>query len=568
MLTRAIILYSLILFIIVVGVGILLFQFSENHIAEYQTIMQKGEKTEAFQGSQQKRFNVHKQFLSEDHLRKETDIKAEHSELVWEKKADDSKLIEHFQNLDFLSQENFQESPPTQIVRAIHSGDAVFDYFTQQLIAEDTHFARYQIPGHNFPEKIKSDPFMLAEAKSITYRLKDKLSTAELEGNLHLEMPLKGTLDCQKGYVDFQNSRAAFMGSENNPRIKYANINEDRQLFIESNEAELQFENEEKRPKVSSLEASGDTTVVYNNDYNLSAFKIRYEVPSEKIYAWSANADTPCEVKYKNDYIKSERILVNIPNKEIFFDKVNGNIKNETDFSCDQLIWNNRTQHLKLRNNVYLKHQGMGDLTTPHTIDIFQKENNGNKEIQFIEAKKETVITFVDNQKGYSHYLNCYGPLKMDYETQQILMNSSQMENKQVHFSNLMGDIFADSAILTYQKEGSRFVPLSLYMQGSVKVINRFNGHEKESGLELQNILADTITYFFEKKEMHLSSHSPNRVLLFDRINNMQMSAPAFIVTHDESYRPTVKGVGKTRLKFAERELQQMKYYFNLKDNP
>lgn len=408
-------------------------------------------------------------------------------------------------------------------------------------------------------------------------------SIIQLDGNVLMVTAERGTLAAQKGNIDCQGLRATFFGSETAPHVTYThdyatkkNPLEKIPLALQSSAMVMTLKKEEKTHLLDSLEAEGEVKARFNNEYEVNAERARYDHSNGKLHLYaSEDKSIRAQVRNFNDWIQSDSIELNTQEQELTFDKAQGALQNQTEFSADELIWNDKEHRLILKSNVYLKQQGVGDLTTPHSVIIIQKVIDGKKEIRSIEAEGEVVLTYVDNKKGFIHHLNCSGPMRIDNEKFQVFMQSSDGFNqeipseKQVHFSNLMGDIYADQAILTYKMENEKMMPNYLHMEGHVKLINRFNGHEKEVGLDLQNVLADSVDYFLDKREMHLSAHAPNRVLLFDRVKNMQMSAPAFIMTFDETLtKPTIRGLGQTRLKFADKELEQMKHYFNIKDTP
>lgn len=173
MFTRAFIAYSALLLAIIAIGGNSLFRLTEHGSDEYRSLVQKGEPSTEVSSTQQKRFNVHKQILSAHPQRQETDIKSEQSELVWEKKADSAEMVEHFHNLLCISQERFQESPPTQLIRTMQAQEAVFHYHSRQLTADNIQFARYSIPGYEVHENFTSKPFMQGEAKSAVCSFED-----------------------------------------------------------------------------------------------------------------------------------------------------------------------------------------------------------------------------------------------------------------------------------------------------------------------------------------------------------------------------------------------------------
>jgi hypothetical protein len=67
---------------------------------------------------------------------------------------------------------------------------------------------------------------------------------------------------------------------------------------------------------------------------------------------------------------------------------------------------------------------------------------------------------------------------------------------------------------------------------------------------------------------MTLAGVNGNRVLFFDKVNNVQMSAPSLKVRHDSStQKDSIQGLGDVRFTFIEKELEQLKEHFRLEES-
>jgi hypothetical protein len=401
-----------------------------------------------------------------------------------------------------------------------------------------------------------------------------------LDGDVCITTHEKGELSGQQAHINFESLKGELFGSHDCPCVTYKNDHchptkpsEKSALSIKSLSMVITLKKPEKELVLNGIEAKGEVKAIYNDDYEVICESSVYDPSSGKLYLYSSpDKMTLNQIKHLDDLIFSEALEIDTQKRELTFSKAHGTLKKTSQFSADEIIWNDKTQRLDLKKNVELKVQGIGDLATSRSLFIELKQVDGKREVKSIEGEGELLLNYVDNQKGFIHYLNSPGPLKIDHEKFQMFMEGATSTKEglsnyqQIHISNMMGDLYADQAILTYQFEENSYTPLTLHMEGNVKLINRFNGHEQETGLELQNILADSMDLFLQKREVYLKATPPHQVLIYDRVKNMQMSGPAFIMTYDENFKPTLRGVGQTRLKFAEKELQQMKTIFQLKD--
>ena len=85
-------------------------------------------------------------------------------------------------------------------------------------------------------------------------------------------------------------------------------------------------------------------------------------------------------------------------------------------------------------------------------------------------------------------------------------------------------------------------------------MLNRFAGLEEDRDLH-QYAIADIVEYVPKTMEMSFFSSNNRRVLFFDKVNNIQVSAPALKIKRDAATKKdTIKGMGDVRFSFAENE--------------
>lgn len=402
-----------------------------------------------------------------------------------------------------------------------------------------------------------------------------KISKIKLNGNTSLKMNRGEMLACQRAEIDCNSFSAIFNGSEDIPDVVFENSSSENEapLRISSLEMKLVLVNGQgAKPELNTIIADRDVRVEYNKDYHVQSDHAEYcHLPEGRLVLSSDPSDDSfCIMKHLiEDTIKSKQIVVNTEKRQLAFDHSQGVLQDQVEFSCDRLTWDDKARSLLLEKGVKIKQIGLGDLVTDYSVKIAIKDGE-SQEIRTIESEQDTTLSYADSNKGLMHKVTSYGPMKMDQEKLQITMESpleAYEKGKQVSFSDLTGDISADRAILTYTQQEGSFTPVHLHMEGHVHCINRYDGHLKESGMVLQYAMADTIDYYPEKQELILKGKNKERVLLFDKVKNMQMSAPSLTITNlDPAKKPKVQGSGDVRFKFADRELEQMRHYFHFED--
>jgi len=180
-----------------------------------------------------------------------------------------------------------------------------------------------------------------------------------------------------------------------------------------------------------------------------------------------------------------------------------------------------------------------------------------DKEIRHITCLGETTLRCY--QEDEEVYLICYGDLFLDHEKRTITMNSPQNtegeveEDVQLFFEDGKGKMFSDHAVLAYAVIEDQFTPLQLTLEGNVRMYHR-------EGPLLQYALADRSVFFVEKQEVHFKALETKRVLFYDRVNQLTMSAPEVKVKRDPSTKKdSVQGVGDVRFYLDEEELHQLR---------
>ncbi len=211
---------------------------------------------------------------------------------------------------------------------------------------------------------------------------------------------------------------------------------------------------------------------------------------------------------------------------------------------------------------------------TPHTLFMSLGERGGKRIVHYLEAPRETTMIYPDKNNGVSHKTMVHGITQLDLFQRRAWLKSplnqqgEVEEDKQVFMENSLGEMYADEVEIAFTEDLRSLTPSKIYLKGHVKIQNRFAGHLEESSGVLQYALADQLEYDPIQQEVYLHSNQGNRVLFFDAVNNVQMSAPALkIIRRLQDDKATIQGVGDVRFTFLERELNLLQSSFQLKDS-
>jgi hypothetical protein len=152
--------------------------------------------------------------------------------------------------------------------------------------------------------------------------------------------------------------------------------------------------------------------------------------------------------------------------------------------------------------------------------------------------------------------LKCPGEVVVDKKNNRItLISKPSEEGKQIFFNDGSVRAYANLVILEYNES---MEPKKVSLRGNVKIMNR-------EGVLTQYILTDRADYTFENLQTNFTADKGNRVILFDRPNNLQVSAPGLKITKNpETKKDTIQGVGDVRFQLIEEELEMLRKNFLL----
>jgi lipopolysaccharide export system protein LptA len=347
---------------------------------------------------------------------------------------------------------------------------------------------------------------------------KGDLSQLQVNDNVTIHLQGGGKLECQKAHVDSIGLRGLFYGDREHPEVIYSQGSpETPALLIKSSQMQLNLARQQG---------------------------------SKSLFVRQIEA---------NHHVKG---AMSVPSQQ------------KTEFNTDALIWDEKAQTLTLKGHVRVNQEGKLTIKTDNKVSISQILKEGKKEIGIIQSPKETEIVYYDEKNGPSHKITCHGPLTIDHEHMQTWMSSPKndlgniIQDKQVYFEDPSGDLYADEIVLKYTKNGQQLQLSKVVLEGNVKMLNRFDGHLKESSSVLHYALADKVEYTPSRGEILLTSQEGHRVLFFDKVNKVQMSAPTLkVIRPGPNRKESIQGLGDVRFTFIDGELNQLKSHFPLEDS-
>jgi hypothetical protein len=278
-----------------------------------------------------------------------------------------------------------------------------------------------------------------------------------------------------------------------------------------------------------------------------------------------------------NEILATE-ISVDTLKKESTFSFPTGSFALETGsrvtFKADRMIWNNLSSRLTLSDHVDISQTDMGKIQATNDVVLVLTTVDGKKVLRGIQTVGDATLTYADPDGGLDHTLKSYGSLRIDHQKMETRLQSPVNaagvvpSTQQAYFKDAKGDIYADKVFIKYDYIDKKIVPARIVLQGNVRITNNLEKSEKDKTKAVQYILTDRVDFIPHTKEMVFKAAKGKRVLLFDKANNLEVSAAGLKLTRDKAAsKEILEGLGNVRFSFVESELEQFKRHFLFEKN-
>jgi len=336
------------------------------------------------------------------------------------------------------------------------------------------------------------------------------------------------------------------------------------------------------RNGINGIIAEYNVTVDYNHELMASADQLIYRKYGDEemgsiVCLLPKGPRGVCQVATAaGDVVKARQIFIDNDEQRALFDHPVGAVyvasegrgEDRIDFSSVLLAWDQLTDVLTLRDDVVLHHNALGTLTCEDTVRLCHHLDGGMRRLEWAETKGKTIFTYID-PVGKEHELTCYGTARVDPEKQMATLESplnsaGEVDDaRQVAFRDERGEIYADAVFLDFAVDDDQVTPAKLTIAGNVKVLNREALDPELDSTVLQFAVADVVEYIPETETMYMYGQEGRRVLFYDRINRVQVSAPAINVRRDaKTGKTSYEGVGDVRFTFIDHERDKLRYHF------
>lgn len=428
-----------------------------------------------------------------------------------------------------------------------------------------------------------------AEIRSLPHEKKLRLGSIHLKDKVNVILKGEGQLSCGVADIDYLQMIGSF--KENVLYVEAVHGKKSAPpLLVKSNQMTLKInppaaQGSSTKNFVEQILVEGDVSVNYNSNLTANGDKGLYERRSTSsceglstgvITLEMLTEDGLCNVvNQSGDEINASRIRIDTLTKKLSFDKASGlicgsreesNIDQKIAFSADRLLWDSALGQMSLQGDVTINQAGQGVLTSDGEVRLFQRSLAGKKRLCLLETEGKTVLVFKEPGKPAEHTLTSYGPVSIDHVRLLTTMESPSCKGKvadenQLFLKDELGEIHANKAFLYYTAINGKITLSKVRLEGNV----RLKDCQQPSGDVLHYVIADVVEFLPEFKEMIFTARAKRRVLFYDKVNSVQVSAPAIKIKRDEmTKKESIKGIGDVRFSFLEQEYAQLRKRFKL----
>lgn len=398
-----------------------------------------------------------------------------------------------------------------------------------------------------------------------TFDKKYKFGLLEMTQDVSMHLQTGGRLTCHFAQINYADRIGRFTGNGDQlqviyslPPVKMASDQMQVDLIKEKGQS--------SKTLIEKIQAQKNVLIEYGNATTIQADVANYTPLPLHLLSLFASATKPCLFTHEQDAIEAKRVDIDIENQSVNFQEPQGKFKPTShqtlQFSAHELQWNQKSHTLELNGLVEIDDDQLFHLSTPNQVLLKQELKNGKQTFSRIESLKETCIKGVFSNQSYQ--MTCPGILILDYQKNFITLQKVEGEREQVKLKSTIGDLYADLVEIKYQMKNGQLVLEKMQLKGDVKLLKRTikkNSHSQKETLHYA--LADSMEYHPVQSTILLSAKEGHRVLFYDQMNNVQMSAPSLKVSQKGSTeKQVIQGIGDVRFTFIENEMSQIKKIF------
>lgn len=446
-------------------------------------------------------------------------------------------------------------------------GHVVLDHGLGKMMAEEASLQR-QETGKEFP-----------------------FSSIQLRRDVKLALHQSAQILCEEANLDFTALKGTLLPSVNQKVVYTDRINRKKggppvSLLLSSNSLELNFcrrplDDKKTEYDIETLLAQDDVVIEYLDQFHLFAHKALYRKELELtnktskkefqgiITAYPKEGGAQCKLVYKEQEISSDMVDIDLVHSKLSLLHPHGSLPTSLTstpsaslrFQSDYLYWDYNKQLLTLKGKITIEEASMGLLETQEELQLHLNTVNGKTDLNKILTQGFSTLKYTDSNH-YSHRLSTHGSIQVDREKLRASIESPEKEgivseHKQLCYEGDTFTVFSDSAVIDYSIDDSQMLPSMITLKGNI----RLSSHDPKAHKRLG--CADRLSYSATTRTFILSANPGKKVLFWDDVQGMHLSAPEVHITTDPvTGEQQVKGIGAVQFSFTSEEQNKLQKLF------
>ncbi len=370
----------------------------------------------------------------------------------------------------------------------------------------------------------------------------------------------QSTIHCEKGVVDFVNHEIQLYGG-NGQQVNYVEKHPDGKpkITVVSEKMVMEYDN---TPSVYNIIAYDGVIVEDPLSYTAVGDKGVFVLDESITLYPKEDQVSRCVISTKQGAtVEAGQITYDPKLNQFQLHDASGKLtlsdQSEITFTSDSVTWHEADQILTMMGKSCIEQTKVVNLQNDTRVTFFWKDDALN----YITSKGHTVINRLNNQGGVGYSLITDGKLELDYQRNHLEIDKV---DKQIHYNDSIGNVFGDRLSIDYTVKDQGLLPTKVFLEGNLKLMSNAYALTTENVPIAQYALADSLVYTPDTEEVLLFSKDKKRVLFYDKMNNLQISAPRIRYAKGKATgKDMIQGLGDVRLRFLKQELEQFKKRFN-----
>ena len=149
------------------------------------------------------------------------------------------------------------------------------------------------------------------------------------------------------------------------------------------------------------------------------------------------------------------------------------------------------------------------------------------------------------------------------YNRETLLESQMDGNTKQVFYTDNMGNMQANTMKIYYDIVKGKIQIGKISIDGNIRILNKAPFSKDNKKLTEQYIIADHAEYFPSTETLLLTGENQQRVLFYDKLNDVQLSANRLEMQRNKKLdMPSIRSIGNVCIKFNKDEFEKIKKNF------